>query len=55
MVELSPDRIMAIGGGYGPSKVLLTAVGLGLFTELGDEAIVRGDPACRRLQRGGGL
>lgn len=39
MVELSPDRIMAIGGGYGPSKVLLTAVGLGLFTELGDEAM----------------
>lgn len=38
-MELSPDRIMAIGGGYGPSKVLLTAVGLGLFTELGDEAM----------------
>ncbi|OSC42537.1 methyltransferase [Mycobacterium decipiens] len=39
MDRLSPDRIMAIGAGYGPSKVLLTAVGLGLFTELGKEAM----------------
>ncbi|WP_421845867.1 methyltransferase [Mycobacterium sp.] len=30
---------MAIGGGYCASKVLLSAVGLGLFTELGDKAL----------------
>ncbi len=28
-------QIMAIGSGYGPSKVLLSAIGLGLFTQLG--------------------
>lgn len=39
MDQSRPDRIMAIGAGYGPSKVLLTAVGLGLFTELGDRAM----------------
>lgn len=40
MVErLNPDRIMAIGAGYCASKVLLTAVGLGLFTELSDQAM----------------
>jgi hypothetical protein len=37
--QLSPDRIMAIGAGYCASKVLLTAVGAGLFTELGDRAM----------------
>jgi len=40
--QVSPDRIMAIGAGYGPSKVLLTAVGLGLYTELGDQAMTAG-------------
>ncbi len=39
MDPLSPDRIMAIGAGYCASKVLLTAVGLGLFTELADQAM----------------
>lgn len=39
MDQLSPDRIMSIGAGYCASKVLLTAVGLGLYTELGDEAM----------------
>ncbi len=48
MDKLSPDRIMAIGGGYGASKVLLTAVGLGLFTELGDKAMTA-DGIAERL------
>ncbi len=39
MDRLSRDRIMAIGAGYCASKVLLTAVGLGLYTELGDQAM----------------
>jgi hypothetical protein len=34
--QLSPDRIMAVGAGYCASKVLLTAVGLGLYTELAE-------------------
>ncbi|RDH78089.1 methyltransferase [Mycolicibacterium moriokaense] len=37
--ELRPDRIMAVGGGYLVSKVLLSAVGMGLFTELGADAM----------------
>src|SRR5688572_29238873 len=32
--ELSPDRIMQIAWGYSASKALLSAVELGLFTEL---------------------
>ncbi|QUR66320.1 methyltransferase [Mycobacterium spongiae] len=36
MNRLSPDRIMGIGAGYCAAKVLQSAVGLGLFTELGD-------------------
>ncbi|MCB0936231.1 MAG: methyltransferase [Mycobacterium sp.] len=39
MDDLSPDRIIAIGAGYWASKVLLSAIGLGLYTELGDDAI----------------
>jgi Dimerisation domain len=34
MTDLDPSRIMEIGTGYWRSKVLLSAVGLGLFTEL---------------------
>lgn len=34
MAEHDPSRIMTIGGGYMASRVLLTAVGFGLFTEL---------------------
>jgi len=33
------DRIMAIGSGYSAAKVLLSAVGLGLYTELGKGAM----------------
>jgi len=39
MDQLEPHRIMAIGSGYSASKVLLSAVGLGLYTELGDSAM----------------
>lgn len=39
MEELRPDHIMAVGAGYANAKVLLSAVGLGLFTELGDRAM----------------
>jgi predicted O-methyltransferase YrrM len=35
---LSPARIMEVGIGFWPSKVLLSAIGLGLFTELGKGA-----------------
>lgn len=37
MEELRPDRIMAIGGGYCEAKVLQSAVGLRLFTLLGEQ------------------
>jgi ubiquinone/menaquinone biosynthesis C-methylase UbiE len=39
MDDLHPDRIMAVGSGYWASKVLLSAVGLGLFTQLGEDAM----------------
>ena len=39
MDDLRPDRIMNIGGGCFSAKVLLSAVGLGLFTALGDRAM----------------
>jgi hypothetical protein len=45
--ELRPDRIMAIGGAYCASKVLLSAVGLHLFTVLGNQAMTAGEIAGR--------
>lgn len=48
MQAVSPDRIMAIGAGYFASKVLLTAVGLRLYTELGDQAMTA-DAIAERL------
>ncbi|MGD9620094.1 MAG: methyltransferase [Mycolicibacterium sp.] len=45
--ELRPDRIMAIGGGYGQAKVLLSAVGLGLFTLLGERTMTAAEIADR--------
>ena len=36
MVELSPSRILEVGSGFWPSKTLLSAVELGLFTKLGN-------------------
>lgn len=47
MAELRPDRIMAIGGGYTAAKALLSAVGLGLFTELGGTALTAAEIAER--------
>ncbi len=45
--DLTPDRIMAIGAGYTTAKVLLSAVGLRLFTVLGDQAMTAGELAER--------
>ena len=39
MVELSPSRILEVGSGFWPSKTLLSAVELGLFTKLGDRSM----------------
>jgi SAM-dependent methyltransferase len=36
---LSPARIMEVGMAFWPSKVLLSAIGLGLFSELGSGAL----------------
>ena len=35
MEHLSPARIMEVGLGFWPAKVLLSAIELGVFTELG--------------------
>lgn len=35
-MDLDPSYIMMIGTGYGPSKTLLSAVELGVFTQLGE-------------------
>ena len=35
MEILSPARIMEVGLGFWPAKVLLSAIELGVFTELG--------------------
>ncbi len=43
MTDLDPSRIMEIATGYWRSKVLLSAVGLGLFTELADASLSRGE------------
>jgi O-methyltransferase domain/Dimerisation domain len=45
---LTPDRIMQLGLGFWGSKTLLSAVELGLFTELADGALA-GDELQRRL------
>ena len=39
MNTLTPSRIMEVGMAFWPAKVLLSAVELGLFTELGDESM----------------
>jgi hypothetical protein len=38
MTTASPARIMEVGMGFWPAKVLLSAIELGLFTELGSTA-----------------
>ena len=35
MPDLSPARVMEVGMAFGPSKVLLSAIDLGVFTALG--------------------
>ncbi len=39
MSELTPARIMEVGMGFWPAKTLLSAVELGLFTALGNQAM----------------
>jgi hypothetical protein len=39
MTQLSPSRIMEVGMAFWPAKVLLSAIELGLFTELGVRAM----------------
>ena len=39
MDTLTPSRIMEVGMAFWPAKVLLSAVELGLFTELGDKSM----------------
>ena len=50
MTQLSPARIMEVGMGFWPAKVLLSAVELRLFTTLGDKAMTGSE-----LQRALGL
>lgn len=47
---LSPDRIYEIAGGFRASEILLSALELGLFTELG-----KGPRTCGQLLRTLGL
>jgi len=47
-VELDPGHIMQVGMGFWPSKTLLSAVELELFTELGAESL-EGEEIGRRL------
>lgn len=47
--QLSPEKIMKIGTGFLSSKVLLTAIGLGLFTKLGDKALTA-EEICKQLK-----
>jgi Cyclopropane fatty acid synthase and related methyltransferases len=43
MNTLSQARIMEVGMAFWPSKVLLSAIEIGLFTKLGDNAMTGGD------------
>ena len=47
-VTLTPDNIMQVGLGFWASKTLLSAVGLGLFTELAGSAMTA-EAVCERL------
>jgi predicted O-methyltransferase YrrM len=47
-MELDPAHILQVGMGFWPSKVVLSAVELELFTELGDEALT-GEEIGERL------
>ena len=48
MERLDPSHIMQVGMGFWPSKTVLSAVELGLFTELGSESMT-GEEVGRRL------
>jgi hypothetical protein len=43
MNTLSPARIMEVGMAFWPAKVLLSAIEIGLFTKLGNNAMAGGD------------
>jgi hypothetical protein len=45
--EITPDAIMQLGFGYWSSKTLLSAVELGLFTELAQEPLALEDIRAR--------
>jgi hypothetical protein len=45
--EVTPDAIMQLGFGYWGSKTLLTAVELGLFTELARGPLTLDDVRAR--------
>jgi hypothetical protein len=47
---VSPDQIMQLGLGFWSSKTLLTAVELGLFTELAQEATMTAEAIGERLK-----
>ncbi len=49
MTALSPARIMETGMAFWPARVLLSAVELGLFTELGDRPLT-GEELRKALQ-----
>ena len=49
MSTLSPARIMEVGLGFWPAKVLLSAIELGVFTELGSGSLT-GEELQRALQ-----
>ena len=48
-MQLDPSHIMQVGMGFWPSKTLLSAVELELFTQLGDEAMT-GEELGERLE-----
>ena len=48
-INIDPSRILQTGFGFWGSKVLLTAVELGVFTELGDKAMT-GEALGKKLE-----
>ena len=49
--ELDPSHILQVGMGFWPSKTVLSAVELELFTELGAEAMTGKEIGERRMQQ----
>ncbi len=50
--QITPEQIMKVGFGYGPSKILLSAVKFGLFTKLA-EAPMSGEQICKEFNLDG--